>query len=835
MSGSFDRFTERARKVLTLAQEEAQRFNHNYIGTEHLLLGLVREGEGVAAKVLSNLGVELTKVRSAVEFIIGRGERQVVGEIGLTPRAKKVIELAVDEARRLGHHYIGTEHLLLGLIREGEGIAAGVLESLGVNLEKVRSEVIKVLTQSGSTPHHGDRRSSKTPTIDQLGIDLTAQARGGQLDPIVGRGEEIERVLQVLSRRRKNNPALIGEPGVGKTAIVEGLAQRIVTGEVPENLLGKRLLTLDIGSLVAGTKYRGEFEERLKKIIEEIRTSGDCVLFIDELHTIVGAGAAEGAVDAANILKPALSRGEIQTIGATTLDEYRKYIERDAALERRFQPITVRESTVEESIEILRGLRERFEEHHRLKITDGALKVAAEMAERYITDRFMPDKAIDLIDEASSRVRMRRAVAPQNLKDAMKELEGIQEKKDGAIQGQRYELAAQLRDQEQKLRDRISELEHGWHNQQNTEQLEVSEEDVAQVVGMWTGIPVVRIQQEESARLLEMGDALHKRVIGQDEPIATISSAVRRARTGLKDPRRPIGSFIFLGPTGVGKTELAKALAEFMFGSEEALIKIDMSEFMERHSVARLVGAPPGYVGYEEGGQLTEAVRRKSYSVILLDEIEKAHPEVFNILLQILEDGRLTDAKGRAVDFRNTIIIMTSNVGASLLNQEARLGFKIAKSSGDEEKQRQHAHEDMIKRIMNELKSTFKPEFLNRIDATIVFKSLTQPEVHQICDLMTGRIKAQLVEQQIELVVTPEAKDYLVQEGFDPTYGARPLRRTIQNLVEDPLAEGMLQGKFYPGSRIVVDRSEEGIDLRLEDESPPEPSVESLSAAEAES
>ncbi|MBV9282784.1 MAG: ATP-dependent Clp protease ATP-binding subunit, partial [Chloroflexi bacterium] len=650
---------------------------------------------------------------------------------------------------------------------------------------------------------------------------------------MIGREKELKQVMKTLLRDEKNNPLVVGEAGVGKTALVEGLAQRIVSGEVPENLLGKRLLTLDIGSLVAGTKYRGEFEERLKKIIEEIRSSGDCVLFIDELHTIVGAGAAEGAVDAANILKPALSRGEVQTIGATTLDEYRKYIERDAALERRFQPITVRESTVEESIEILRGLRERFEEHHRLKITDGALKAAAEMAERYITDRYMPDKAIDLIDEASSRVRMRRAVAPQNLKDAMKELENIQEKKDNAIQQQRYELAAQLRDQEQKLRDRISELEHGWHSQQTTEQLEVGEEDVAQVVAMWTGIPVMRIAQEESARLLEMESALHKRVIGQDEPINTISSAVRRARTGLKDPRRPIGSFIFLGPTGVGKTELAKALAEFMFGSEEALIKIDMSEFMERHSVARLVGAPPGYVGYEEGGQLTEAVRRKSYSVILLDEIEKAHPEVFNILLQILEDGRLTDAKGRAVDFRNTIIIMTSNVGANLLNQEARLGFKVNRTTRDEEKQRQQQHEEMIKRIMNELKSTFKPEFLNRIDATIVFKALLLEEVHQICDLMLNRIKVQLVEQQIELDVTPAGKDFLVEKGFDPMYGARPLRRTIQNLVEDPLAEGMLQGTFSPGARLLVDRGDDGIDLRIEDEArPPTPE---LSIAEAES
>jgi len=811
-NGSFDRFTERARKVLTLAQEEAQRFNHNYIGTEHLLLGLVREGDGVAAKVLSNLGVELQKVRSAVEFIIGRGERTVSGEIGLTPRAKKVIELAVDEARRLGHHYIGTEHLLLGLIREGEGIAAGVLESLGVNLEKVRTEVIKVLTQTGSAPPH-ERRSSKTPTIDQLGIDLTSQARAGKLDPVIGRESEIERVIQVLSRRMKNNPVLIGEPGVGKTAIVDGLAQRIVGGEVPENLLGKRLLTLDIGSLVAGTKYRGEFEERLKKIIEEIRGSGDCILFIDELHTIVGAGAAEGAVDAANILKPALSRGEIQTIGATTLDEYRKYIERDAALERRFQPITVRESTVEESILILRGLRERYEQHHRLRITDSALKAAAEMAERYITDRFMPDKAIDLVDEASSRVRMQKAVAPQNLKDAMKELEQVQSDKDEAIQTQQYERAAQLRDQEGQLRESIGQLEQGWHTQQNAEDLEVNEEDVAQVVAMWTGIPVMRIAQEESARLLEMESAIHNRVVGQDEAISIISSAVRRARTGLKDPKRPIGSFIFLGPTGVGKSELAKALAEFMFGSEDALITIDMSEFMERHAVARLVGAPPGYVGYEEGGQLTEAVRRKSYSVVLLDEIEKAHPEVFNILLQILEEGRLTDAKGRSVDFRNTIIIMTSNVGATLLNKEAQLGFKVRHADDDEAKEMNRSHEEMVKKIMGELKTTFKPEFMNRIDASIVFRALTQEQVYEITEILLARVKNQLVEQQIELTVDDGAKAFLVEEGFDVANGARPLRRTIQNRIEDPLAEGMLSGKFYPGMRIAARRNEDAVEL----------------------
>ena len=718
----------------------------------------------------------------------------------------------MDEARRLGHHYIGTEHLLLGLIREGEGIAAGVLESLGVNLEKVRTEVIKVLTQAGGATSH-EKRTSKTPTIDQLGIDLTAQARASKLDPVIGREVEIERVIQVLSRRMKNNPVLIGEPGVGKTAIVDGLAQRIVSGEVPENLLGKRLLTLDIGSLVAGTKYRGEFEERLKKIIEEIRGSGDCILFIDELHTIVGAGAAEGAVDAANILKPALSRGEVQTIGATTLDEYRKYIERDAALERRFQPVSVPESTVDETLQILKGLRERYEEHHRLRITDAALKAAADMAERYITDRFMPDKAIDLVDEASSRVRMQRAVAPQTLKDALKEMEKVQSEKDAAIQAQQYEEAAQLRDREGQLRDEIAKLEQGWHTEQSAEDLEVTEEDVAQVVAMWTGIPVMRIAQEESERLLDMEDALHKRIVGQDDAITTISSAVRRARTGLKDPKRPIGSFIFLGPTGVGKSELAKAVAEFMFGSEDSLIKIDMSEFMERHAVARLVGAPPGYVGYEEGGQLTEAVRRKSYSVVLLDEIEKAHPEVFNMLLQILEDGRLTDAKGRAVDFRNTVIIMTSNVGASLLNKEAQLGFKIAANDADKAKELSRSHAEMTKKVMGELKTTFKPEFMNRIDASIVFRALTREQVYEIADLLLARVKNQLVEQQIELQVTDEAKAFMVDEGFDAHNGARPLRRVIQSRIEDALAEGLLSGRFQPGHRIRADRGEDGIDL----------------------
>ena len=835
----FDKFTERARKVLTLAQEEATRFNHNYIGTEHLLLGLVREGEGVAAKVLANLGVELNRVRSAVEFIIGRGDRMIVGEIGLTPRAKKVIELAVDEARRLGHHYIGTEHLLLGLVREGEGIAAGELESLGVNLEKVRTQTIQVLSQSSSA--HGDtKHNSKTPTIDQLGLDLTAQARAGKMDPVIGRATEIERVIQILSRRQKNNPALIGEPGVGKTAIAEGLAQRIVAGEVPETLTNKRLLTLDIGSLVAGTKYRGEFEERLKKIIEEIRTAQDCILFIDELHTIVGAGAAEGAVDAANILKPALSRGEIQFIGATTLDEYRKYIERDAALERRFQPVNVPEPNVEETIKILHGLRQRYEEHHRLRISDAALKAAAEMAERYVTDRFMPDKAIDLMDEASSRVRLQRSGQPFSLREAMQNLEKVKDDKERAIGAQQYEEAAALRDREQKLRDKISSLESATAASQGQvaeqpAELVVGEDDIAEVVAMWTGIPVMRIAQEESARLLQMEDSLHHRVIGQEEAISVISRAVRRSRTGLKDPKRPIGSFIFLGPTGVGKTELAKALAEFMFGSEDSLIKIDMSEFMERHAVARLVGAPPGYIGYEEGGQLSEAVRRKSFSVVLLDEIEKAHPEVFNILLQILEDGKLTDAKGRAVDFRNTIIIMTSNIGAQLLNREAALGFKTQIKDEDKIRRDERAHEEMIRKIDGELKQAFKPEFLNRIDARIVFHSLREEQIRQIVDLMLKRVQNQLVEQEITLETTDDGKAFLVDKGYDAAFGARPLRRAIQNHVEDPLAEGLLTGRFHPGDTVVADRTdgELVLDLRPRPEGEAEAEAE-LATADAD-
>jgi ATP-dependent Clp protease ATP-binding subunit ClpC len=816
----FDKFTDRARKVLTLAQDEAQRFNHNYIGTEHLLLGLVREGEGVAARVLENMNVELPKVRTAVEFIIGRGDRPVVGEVGLTPRAKRVIELAIDEARRLGHNYIGTEHLLLGLVREGEGIAAGVLESLGVSLDKVRHEVIRVLSQSSSAgPAQETRRASKTPTVDQLGINLTEAARLGKLDPVIGREKEIERVIQILSRRTKNNPALIGEPGVGKTAIAEGLAHRIVNGDVPETLAGKRVLTLDIGSLVAGTKYRGEFEERLKKIIEELRSTNDAILFIDELHTLVGAGAAEGAIDAANILKPPLSRGELQCIGATTLDEYRKYIERDAALERRFQPVMVEEPTLEQTIDILMGIRERYEQHHKVLITDEAVHAAADLSIRYITDRHLPDKAIDLIDEAASRVRLRYASAPPPLREAQKELERLLREKDVAGASQDHDPAA-LQDAETAARQKVDELRAEWQASISDQQPRVDAEEIAQVVAMWTGIPVTRIAEEESARLLHMEDDLHKRVIGQQEAIEIVSKAVRRARAGLKDPKRPIGSFIFLGPTGVGKTELAKALAEFMFGSEDALIKIDMSEFMERHNVSRLVGAPPGYVGFDEGGQLTEAVRRKGYCVILLDEIEKAHPEVFNILLQILEDGHLSDAKGRRVDFRNCIIIMTSNLGARQLLTNTSLGFR---HTGETEEQQQTASYELMRdKIQSELKQTFRPEFLNRIDATVVFRSLTVDEIRQIVDLMLARVREQLKAQGMILEVTQAAKDHIIKIGYDVAYGARPLRRVIQNMIEDVLAEQLLLGQYKTGMTVVVDKgAEAGLQIGPAEEKQP--------------
>ena len=820
MAEQFEKFTDRARKVLTLAQEEAQRFNHNYIGTEHLLLGLVRENDGVAAKVLANMGVQLSKVRSAVEFIIGRGESMVTSELGLTPRAKKVLELAIDEARRLNHHYIGTEHLLLGLVREGEGIAAGVLESLGVNLERVRTQVMQIVSQSppqpiGAGASAGQAKSgqqqgqSKTPFLDSMGFDLTEAARTDNLGPLVGRSVEIDRVMQILSRRTKNNPALIGEPGVGKTAIVEGLAQRITNGDVPEQLQNKRLVSLDIGALVAGTKYRGEFEERLQKIVNEVKET-KAILFIDELHTLVGAGAAEGAVDAANILKPALARGEMQTIGATTLDEYRKYIERDAALERRFQPVQVDEPSIEDTVEILRGVRSLYEDHHKLKISDEALSSAASLAARYVTDRFMPDKAIDLIDEAASRVRMQRSATPSGIKESMSSLLALQNDLEEAVNARAFEEAAELRDRERRLRDRIDKEQRERKEAQESESVYVTEQDVAEVVSMWTGIPMMRIAGEESERLLNMEKELGEKIVGQSEAVSTIAKAVRRARAGIKDPRRPIGSFIFLGPTGVGKSYLARMLAEFIFGSEDHLIKIDMSEFMERHAVARLVGAPPGYVGYEEGGQLTEAVRRKPYSVILLDEIEKAHPEAFNMLLQIMEDGSLADAKGRRVDFRNTIIIMTSNIGAEEISKDMTLGFV---SRGDEESEATREHSLMHDKVMQRLKQTFRPEFLNRIDASVVFESLTKPEIRQIVDLEMERVHMQLQEHEIELEVTVEAKDLIGKEGYDHTYGARPLRRVIQNRIEDPLAEGMLEQKFQQGSVIRIDAEGDEITL----------------------
>ena len=802
MADRFDKFTERARRVLTLAQEEAQRFNHNYIGTEHLLLGLVREGEGVAAKVLANLGVELNKVRSAVEFIIGRGDRPVTGEIGLTPRAKKVIELAVDEARRLGHHYIGTEHLLLGLVREGEGIAAGVLESLGVSLEKVRAEVTRVLAQTMPQGAPSGRSATRTPTVDQLGMDLTAAARASKLDPVIGREREIERVVQVLSRRTKNNPVLIGEPGVGKTAIVEALAQRIIKGEVPEMLQGRRLVTLDIGALVAGTKYRGEFEERLKKVIEELKSAGNCILFIDEMHMLVGAGAAEGAVDAANILKPSLSRGELQCIGATTLDDYRKHIEKDAALERRFQPILVEEPSVEETIDILRGIKERYEEHHQLLISDEAVKAAAELAARYVPDRFLPDKAIDLVDEAASRVRIKRSYAPPSLQEAVRGLEGLRKEKETAIGSQQYEYAAALRDREVQLQEKIEKMAQGWEQERSETKPVVSDEDICEVVSMWTGIPVTRIASEESQRLLQMEDVLHERVVGQDEAIHIVAKAVRRARAGLKDPKRPIGVFMFLGPTGVGKTHLARVLAEFMFGREESMIKLDMSEFMERHNVSRLIGAPPGYVGYEDAGQLTDTVRRKSYCLILLDEIEKAHPEIFNMLLQIFDDGHLTDAKGRRVDFRNTVLIMTSNVGSDLIRKETSLGFS---TKTDDAKTAEEQYVKMRDKVLTAMKNVFRPEFLNRIDATVVFHALSRTDIRSIVELEVRDACDQLKLKGINLDITDAAKDWIGEKGFDPVFGARPLRRVIQNEVEDGLSEALLEGRFQPGDTVQID------------------------------
>lgn len=810
----FGRFTQKAQKVLMLAQEEARRLSHPYVGTEHILLGLIREGEGVAAKALAGLGVDAEKVRELVEKSIGKGEG-AMQEMSLTPRVKKVLELSVDEARRMGTNYVGTEHILLGLIREGEGVAAQVLGALGVEQEKVRQLVISMLGGPGGMPQGqqsqpgcaGGACGAKTVTLDQFGRDLTAQAREDHLDPVVGREKEIERVVQILSRRTKNNPVLIGDPGVGKTAIVEGLAQRIVAGKVPEILSDKRLVTLDLASLVAGTKYRGEFEDRLKKVVDEITTEKNIIVFIDELHTIIGAGAAEGAIDAANILKPALARGELQCIGATTLDEYRKHIERDSALERRFQPITVDEPGAAEAVEILKGLRDKYEAHHRVRITDDALDAAVRLSDRYITDRFLPDKAIDLMDEAGSRVRLQAFTAPPDLKELEKRIEEVRKEKESAVNSQEFEKAAQMRDEENKLRTELDNMRANWQQQKGGVELEVTAEDIAQIVASWTGIPVRKLAEEESERLLRMEEILHRRVIGQEEAVSAVARAIRRARAGLKDPKRPIGSFIFLGPSGVGKTELARALAEAMFGDEDAMVRIDMSEYMEKFAVSRLVGAPPGYVGYDEGGQLTEAVRRKPYSVVLLDEIEKAHPDVFNILLQVLEDGRLTDSKGRIVDFRNTVIIMTSNVGVSTIKREATLGFK----TGDDKKS---GYADMKKKITDELRRTFRPEFLNRVDEIIVFHPLSREHIKDIVGLMVQEVARRLAENEIEVEVGESAREYLAREGFDENYGARPLRRAIQKEIEDRLSEEMLRGAIKKGDRVRIDGTADG-DLKV--------------------
>ncbi len=797
MADNFDRFTKSARRVLTTAQEEARRLNHRYIGTEHILLGLVAEEGGVAMRVLKELNISPEQVRAAVERAVGRGTRAPFTQPTLTPRTKRVIEIAVEEARRMGHHYIGTEHLLLGLIQEGEGVAVDVLRRLGAPPEKVREQVTHLLQEV--PVHAGTRRESTTPTVDQLGIDLTALASAGKLDPVIGRQTEIERVIQILARRTKNNPALIGEPGVGKTAIVEGLAQRIVTGEVPEPLLHKRVLQLDIGSLVAGTIYRGQFEERLKKVVEEIKGSHS-ILFIDELHMLVGAGAAGSSVDAANILKPSLARGELQCIGATTLAEYRKHIEGDAALERRFQPVYVDEPTIEQTIDILRGVRSLYEEHHKLPITDEALEAAARLSARYITDRYLPDKAIDVLDEAASRVRMYKVPHSSSLQDTFSEIKKVQRQKDEAIDAQQWAEAMALRDRERELKAQLEQLRVGWDT--SSANIAVTAGDVAEIVSMWTGVPLMQLETAESERLLHMEEALHKRIVGQEEAIRTISRAVRRARAGLKDPKRPIGSFLFLGPTGVGKTELAKALAEFMFGSEEALLQLDMSEFMERHTVSRLVGAPPGYIGYEEAGQLTEAVRRRPFTVICFDEVEKAHPEAINMLLQIMEDGHLSDAKGRKVDFRNTIVLMTSNVGAEIIGRSTALGFIRGRDTAQSE---QEAYQDMKDKVLGELKRIFRPEFLNRIDATIVFHALNREQIKQIVDLEAGKVCHRLSEFGLDLRLTEAARDYLADKGYDPNLGARPLRRIMQTEIEDALSEGLLAGRFHQGDRVIVD------------------------------
>ena len=813
----FERFTERARQVVVLAQDEARALKHNYIGTEHILLGLLREEEGLAARVLESLDITVEEVRAQVARIVGQGDEVTTGQIPFTPRAKKVLELALREALSLGHNYIGTEHILLGLVRENEGVAARILLDFDADAEKIRNEIIRMLSgpgrrqQGAAAGAAGGERSKSSKLLDQFGRNLTKLATDGKLDPVVGRQTEIERVMQILSRRTKNNPVLIGEPGVGKTAVVEGLAQRISSGNIPELLKGKQIYTLDLAALVAGSKYRGEFEERLKKVMKEIGQRGDIILFIDEIHNLVGAGAAEGAIDAASILKPALSRGELQTIGATTLDEYRKYLERDAALERRFQQIRVDEPSVDDTIQILRGLRDRYEAHHRCKISDAALDAAAQLADRYIQDRHLPDKAIDLIDEAASRMRIKTMSAPPRYRELEEEIETVRKEKEASIEAQEFEKAAALRDKERKLSQKRKELEESWRDEEDAaEQPEIGEEEIADIVSMWTGIPVFKLTEAETQKLVRMEDELHKRVIGQHPAIEAVSKAIRRARAGIKDPKRPTGSFIFLGPSGVGKTELARTLAEFLFGDEEATIQVDMSEYMEKHSVSRLVGSPPGYVGYDEGGQLTESVRRKPYSVLLMDEVEKANPDVFNILLQILEDGKLTDSQGRKVDFRNTIVIMTSNLGAAQISKNQSLGFSSSDEAG-------LSYEEMKSRVTGELKKVFRPELLNRIDEVIVFHKLEKAEIKQIIDLMLRRLREQIAVHKVTIELTDKAKDLLVEQGFDPAMGARPLRRAIQRLIEDPLADFVLGAELMPGATLVVDRKKgtEEVEIKI--------------------
>ncbi|MEW5758486.1 MAG: ATP-dependent Clp protease ATP-binding subunit [Candidatus Omnitrophota bacterium] len=798
----FNRFTERARKVIILSKEEARRFNHDYIGTEHMLLGLIREGEGVAATVLQKLGLDLESIRMEIEKLVQPGPAtQVMGDIPFTPRAKKVLELAAEEARALGHNYIGTEHILLGLIREGEGVASQVLLNLGLDLDKVREEIMELL--GSATPGFSAVKKGKTknPALEAFGRDITQLASEGKLDPVINRKNEIERVIQILARRTKNNPVLLGEAGVGKTAIVEGLAQAIVSGNVPEVLKDRHIVILDLALMVAGTKYRGQFEERIKAVMEELKRSKDIIIFIDELHTLVGAGAAEGAIDASNILKPSLSRGEIQCIGATTLDEYRKYIEKDAALERRFQTIMVEPPTVSQTVDILKGLRDKYEAHHRVKFDDSALEAAAVLSDRYITGRFLPDKAIDLIDEAGSRSRLNVLVTPPDIKDLEKEMENIKKEKESFIKSQDFEKAAQFRDKERELRVKLDDINKNWMKKKEQTIPVVNDDDIAKIVAQWTGIPILKLEQKESEKLLKIEDELHKRVIGQEEAISAIARSIRRSRAGIKDPKRPIGSFVFLGPTGVGKTLLARAIAEFMFGDDNALIQLDMSEYMEKFNVSRLIGAPPGYVGYEEGGQLTERIRRRPYAVILLDEIEKAHPDVFNLLLQVLEDGRLTDSFGRKIDFRNTILIMTSNVGAQMLRQQGSIGFKAQKE--------EVSYQDMKEKLFDEVKRAFKPEFLNRIDDIIVFHSLLKEDLFKILDIELGEVLNRLKEQNINFELTSQAKEFLIEKGFDQVFGARPLKRTIQRYLEDPLAQEIIAGRLKSGQKIIVDRKNE--------------------------